>query len=342
MKDHRAPRVGFLFATIRRAGAWVLLAALPNRADALPGIGLSYDADAACPDGETFAKRIGTSVPTVELEVVDPYRADVNVVLRSADGSFKGTLRIHRADGNDYVREMAAPTCEELASALAFVAALALSARQDSTPEPPLPPPSVGPVPEEPVAAAAPPPVQRQTQEGIDVGLAVGLGIRFGLAPTFANTEEIDLEVAVRSGALFAPRARLGVLHAEPVTRIDRFGTTEFRWIAARLAGCPMRVRLVSELELFPCAGVDMGLLGASGVPASSVGQGHDALPVWVGTFAAVRARLRLLGPLFAVAEAELSLPLTHYEFVYEPGAPVYQVPALAGAGLAGLFGQIP
>src|SRR5262249_14453408 len=106
--------------------------------------------------------------------------------------------------------------------------------------------------------------------------------------------------------------------------------------------GCPLRVRLLDRLEVRPCAGFGWGIMGASGVPSTANGKGNDESVVWADLFAALRVRLHVWGPFHAVAEAELAAPLTPYDFAFDPSAPVYSVPAVAGAGFAGIGAQFP
>jgi len=63
---------------------------------------------------------------------------------------------------------------------------------------------------------------------------------------------------------------------------------------------------------------------------------------MWADVFASARLQVHLVGPLYAMADAELVLPLTQYQFAFDPSTPVYEIPVAAGAGLAGLFVQIP
>jgi hypothetical protein len=322
--------------------SFLVLVSTRARAAEVVATGLSYDADASCPDARTFARMVGERAPSIDLTIVEADRADVVVVLREGPDSYRGMLRIRRGDGNDYVRDMRGATCAELGSALAFVAALALRGGEE-------PPPIAGPrreelranepfVPPDEVRTPSPP----TPAAGWTWGAAAGLGIRFGLAPTWANTEELDLEAGPSSDAIVAPLVRLGVVHAEPVTRIDRFGTTTFTWIALRAAGCPIQLRWMGRFELRPCGGIGWGILGASGVPSALGGTAKDESPTWVDVFGTLRLGARLVGPLYAVAEAELVVPLTRYEIGFDPGVRVYAVPMAAGAGFAGLAGHFP
>lgn len=327
--------------TVRGASATLpmvaLLAGVARASEAAP-IGLSFEADPSCPDASTFASLVHRQAPSIDLTPAEPGRSEVFVALWSSSDAFRGSLQIRRSDGSNYVREMEGPLCKDLGPALAFVTALALSGQQEPPREPPAEPP------------LAPPPADQPTPVPVGTpgrtwgwGVGAGLGIRYGIAPAWANTEQLVFEIHSLGDALVAPSFQAALLHAEPVTRIDRAGTTEFSWISGRLAGCPVNIRPFASLELRPCLGVDTGSIGASGLPANGGGQGHDSHSFWADAFATARLQVHMVGPLFATGEVELVVPLTPYSFGFVgPDTPVYEVPVAAGAGTLGLFAQFP
>jgi hypothetical protein len=85
-----------------------------------------------------------------------------------------------------------------------------------------------------------------------------------------------------------------------------------------------------------------VGSIAASGQPATSQGSAANTRSVWVDIFASLRSQFRLVGPLSAELEAELVVPLTTYQFAFDPGTDVYRVPSLAAAGSAGHFLYFP
>jgi hypothetical protein len=325
---------------VRGAGATLLMVALSagatRTANAAP-IGLSYEADPSCPGASTFASLVHRQAPSVDLTPVEFGLAEVFVAIRSIGKVFRGRLQILVGDGSTYIREMEEASCSDLGPALAFVAALALSGQQVPPAGAPTEPPRVPPPADQPASV---PVLAPNRSWGWGVG--AGVGVRYGIAPTWANTEQIVVEIRSLDDALLAPSFQAALLHAEPVTRIDRAGTTEFTWIAGRLAGCPLHVRPFVSLDLSPCVGIDAGSIGASGVPSDNRGRGSDSHSFWAEGFATAHVRVHLAGPLFATGEAELTLPLTPYSFAFDPGTPVYDVPTVAGAGGLGLFAQIP
>jgi hypothetical protein len=101
-------------------------------------------------------------------------------------------------------------------------------------------------------------------------------------------------------------------------------------------------MRPLDRWELLFCAGLDIGIIGASGTPTSAGGRGTDSHSPWVGAFASLRAQVHVIGPIEGFVEAEIGAPLTRYQFAFDPSTPVYEVPIVAGAGLAGVLVEIP
>ena len=167
---------------------------------------VSYRAPAACRDGQMFVDLVHVSAPAVSLELSrapDDQAADVAVVVREVVGGFAGTLQIRRNDDARYFRELEASGCDELATALAFVAALALTGQGEPSLEQ-TQPPAVAPSPvaparreSAPVALAAiEPPPAAASKARWGFGGALALGIRTGLGPTWANMEQSRLSFA--------------------------------------------------------------------------------------------------------------------------------------------------
>lgn len=299
--------------------------------------GLTYDADSSCPDREAFVKLVEGQAPSLALE---PWEANpTTIVVRLSVGSDESTgrLEIRRPPERPYVREIHGSTCAEVSTAVAFVTALALKGQRDEAlPEPPRAPAAPAPQPEEPPAPRS------SLFDNWALGVSGELGSRAGLAPLASPIEQIGVELRSRERAILSPIFRLALLRAEPVTRIDRFGTTRFTWLAARAAACPVRFSPIAIAAVLPCAGIDAGSIDTSGTPATSAGTPGTVSSVWIDVFAAVRLDLQLLGPVFATAQGELAFPATQYRFAFDPSTPVYDIPSIGGGVSAGLLVQFP
>jgi hypothetical protein len=300
--------------------------------------GLFYQAETSCPDRAAFAALVLERAPLADLEPTERRQADVQVALYAIDAQFTGKLAIRRGEASLYTREMHGTTCGEVAPAIAFILALALNGQNetvsDSSAAPANPTPTID------VASGRGPASENDGDWGW--GLGASVGTRAGIAPSWSLIEQVAVEMRAVSAAMFAPTFRIAVLRAEPVTKDDGVGTTEFSWIAARAAGCPFRFRLGEDPVLIPCAGLDLGAIGAAGRPSTPQGRAADTSSFWADVFGSLRLRFHVFGPVFGELETELVLPLTQYDFAFDPRTPIYGIPVVAAAGSAGLFVQFP
>jgi hypothetical protein len=322
-------------AGIRTSLALLLAPLAVARSEEAPR-GLAYQADASCMDERAFAMLILERTPSADLTPIDPDRAGVVVVLRATEDTFVGQLRIRRRDGTRFAREVRGASCSEVAPAIAFIVALSLSGQGESAPEPPATAPTA------PLPVAPPPVATDPTPAGWGFGVGAAIGARSGIAPAWSMSEMVAVEARSMADSIVAPSFRLAALHAGPVTENSGVGTAEFSWLAARAAGCPVRIRLTRGVELLPCLGVDVGSIRASGQPATPQGLAGDTGSLWGDLFTSLRGEFRLFGPISAELEVELVVPLTRYQFAFDPSTDVYKVPPLAAAGSAGIFAHFP
>ena len=321
-------------AGLRTSLAFLLATLATARGEEAPR-GLAYQADASCMDESAFASLVLERTPSADLTSVDPEHAGVVVALRAKDESFVGQLQLRRRDGTRYAREVRGTSCSEVAPAIAFIVALALSGQEETAPTPRAPTPTAP-------SPIAPLPATEQALARWGFGFGAALGARSGIAPAWAMTEMVAVETRSLADSIVAPTFRLAGLHGGPATADSGVGTTEFSWLAASVAGCPIRLPLARGVDMVPCLGVDLGSIGASGQPATPQGHPEDTRSLWVDVFTSLRGQFRLFGPISAELEAELVVPLTPYQFAFDPGTDVYRVPPLAAAGSASIFAYFP
>jgi hypothetical protein len=322
----------------------VLLLSSPCRAQTARYT-LQYTADAACPPQPRFEGLVD-----YYLEGEAPATgAHAQVTLREGDALAQGTFTLERGDGSRYTRALEAATCQEVAPALAFVLAYALSGR-NSEPSLPSEAGSSRPLAKPPDVTTRPPEADSPRVDRAQtprpspawrVGLGMALGARTGLGPVWTPVEAARVEARrrVRQGDPLVLAVVASALRDETVTRIDRSGTTSFDWLAGRLDLCPVRLELIAELGLLPCAGAHVGRLRAIGAPTPVRGaRGRQASKLWVDAALATRLELRLWRVLALETQAELLFPFTPYRFAFDgPDTPVYQVPRVAAAAFVGL-----
>ena len=346
-----------------RRGHWPrapLLSALicvtsPSRADG-PALSLEYDADASCPDQDAFSALVLEKLAANGVEESSGARPQIAAHIHAAGAGFVGQLELRRSDASNYDREVTGASCEEVANALAFVLALALSAKDASAPseapapsETPAPPAVVEPP--SPVPSASPPPIPsppapppklaapaRRSRWRLAVGEQVGERSGLG-APTFVGAAFLEARRVAVSPFGFTFRA--GFASAQTSTHPDLNGTTEFSWWAGDLEACPLRVRVLGPLALLPCAVVDVGRLHVNGSPSSPGSSGGAASRLWLDGLAVARLELSLARWLSLEAQGDLIVPFTRYQFQFKNAdTPTYPVPALAWGAFAGLAGH--
>jgi hypothetical protein len=342
----------------RWCGLWLLLALLAparaSRAQSRSAHDLEYLADLGCPDRGVFEAWVDAELHEAR-ETTAGARARAAVRLLQGPDGATARLELTREDGSRYARELGGESCEAAAQGLAFVLAYALGGGdpldapvpeiQPKPVEPVAPPP---PLPLSPAAAVAPPraapaPAPVASSARWHFGLGAQLGARTGLGPIWTPVEVGLLDVRRRKTG-FAPVLRLAVLRAEPIQRVDAFGTTEFSWLAARIEGCPLQLPLIEPLRVAPCVGAHLGRIRAEGRPARTAGgSGQVADEIWADAVVALRLELTLAGVLQLEAQGDVVVPFTPYLFAFDnPDTSVYQVPGVAAAGYVGLGLHFP
>jgi hypothetical protein len=336
----------------------VLVLAPPSSAQQPLTYDLDYVADAGCPERATFTALVQAQLDEAH-EPRPLARAHASVSLRRHASGATARFELLRDDGTHYWRELAGESCDEAAQGLAFVLAYALGGGDpENSPSPEIAPKNAAPEPAPEARKEAPAPVTATPEPAPPApasvsnarrsrwrfGFGVQLGARTGLGPIWTPVESGLVEARLSGDSVVAPALRAAVVHAEPITRIDRFGSSEFSWLAARLEACPLQLVVVAQLRLLPCVGTHLGQITAAGQPNSEANaSGRRADQLWVDALGAVRLELSLLRVLLVEAQGDLLVPLTPYRFAFDnPDTSVYQVPSLALAGFVGLGAHFP
>jgi hypothetical protein len=254
-----------------------------------------------------------------------------------APGRHRLRLSIALGSGAPRERRLAGGSCALVTSAAAVVLALAIDAEERPArpaPEPPSAAPSI-----DEVLPAAPPPPPRQPEgragrrrvweiaavEGIDFASlpapAAGFGLR-GALDLGADRVEIQALTWLSRRAGVPGSGSVGVdvsLHAA--------GLRYCRWLVG------------GALDLAPCAGIEGGVLRASGVGAASVSTG---LGRWAAASLGLQGVLRP-SPRFGVSlEVDGLALLARDRFTMLGAGTVYRPPPATIRGLLGLVVRFP
>lgn len=324
-------------------------------------VSLVYSGAAAgCPSEAQFVSEVTARVTRPVRFGAPDAAVQMVVTLFPSGEQVTGKLEVARASSEPTHRDFTASSCEEVGSALALVAALALdpNARTDALPvkaassepasaapvvegaPPPEPPQAPAPTPAAAPASASPPRPTIPERYRYWVGAAAG-GV-VGAAPKVLGLVGASLGMRVVRERLFAPSVQLTPLWGKTGVTGPASGSGEFTWALGRLELCPVSVRLSSPLSLDPCAAIEVGRLTARGSDAS-VAVPVTAARWWVAPGATLSLHASF-EHWFVRAGAVLLFPATRDEFVFrEPTQSIHQASAVvvgASLGLGFHFGE--
>ncbi|MBI3184906.1 MAG: hypothetical protein HYZ28_22430 [Myxococcales bacterium] len=316
-----AGRVGALAAALLGSGSFA--------AESIP-VHLGYTAPDGCPDQSAFEEQLRERSPRVRRAVAgEPAQALVVSIAAEAE-TFHGTLSIRDSDGAETSRAIAGDHCDEVVSALALVAAVALEGRLEPLPEAVL---DAAP-PEEPSTAKArlpaPPPIDERgwafaAEAGLfaQSGASPGVGLGASLGASARRLGEGSWRPEVRAGVAYLPEARTAIAGA----------AARFSMLAGRVEGC--QVAVVTPLLLAePCARIEVGALSATGLDLPDP---RSATRPWASAGLLVRVELPLARAVSASLEGGVAFTLFRDRFAFGPDTTVHQVPAMTGMGAAGM-----
>jgi hypothetical protein len=305
---------------------------------------LEYRAGPGCPDEAAFRARVEARAPVA----FDPRANRVLQVTLDAGEASRGRLLL-TTEGAPVVRDVSGTTCDEVASALALIAAVLLEggavpeepasqlqpapAAGSATPSAPVAPPSPPAPPVPPTAPAEPftegPPVRVRFALGGQALLGGGVGPDVAVGGRAFG--EASINVAAR------PSVRLSVAWYPGTDLETSGGPVHFSQLTGRFEICPIRLE-TGELSLSPCLALDAGSLRAG----RSAPAGSEGAHVWLAPGALARVAW-FFGPVVGLElEGGITVPLDRYRFFFTPEPLVYQVPKVTGSGGLGVVLRFP
>jgi hypothetical protein len=298
---------------------------------------LEYWGDGHCPDAIEFARQVQMRAPQLRPARDDEPALGFYAELAERRGVATGRLTARLPDGREVVREVRGPTCDDVATALALIAALAADPNQPAAPAK-APRPS-SPVPAKRRALSAedqavlldePP---RLRASAWTFGLGAGLGFDSSIAPSPGYGLGVSFDAEGRGGSPIRPLFSLSAMRAAAPDTSTRAGIASFTWLAFRAAVCPVRWPEETPLFIRPCAFLDAGLLGGD-VDFDRQRQHESKTWFAAGGFARVEA---LVGEVVSLQlDGGVTVPLKRDSFSAGPGAPsAFEVPS------AGILGRI-
>jgi hypothetical protein len=316
-------------------------------ADDLVPITIDYEGRPGCPDAEAFTREVLARAPRARVAAsAERARSLVARVRPGGAHGLDGVLAIRDGGGAPSERTVHAPSCDELVTALAIIAAVVIDpmtartgaadagapvsseAAAPSTTSadaaPPLPEPTAS-----PDATALPPPSRNSGAPQEDewtLSFGAGVGLVGGAAPSVLLSVPVFVEVSRQLGGIIEPSARLRFERTAIASTDGRTGGgARFVRTGGAADLCPIALRARS-LRAQPCARAELAAMYATGrdvVPARS-----EVRP-WFALGPVLRVRLDIVGPLFAELEGALLVAAVRDRFYVEPTTLVYRPPAV-------------
>jgi hypothetical protein len=293
---------------------------------------VAVEAPSGCSDSAAFFARVRRHTSRVREASGDERAKTMQVVLRSEDGQFAGSLTVHDEGGGEGHREVRGADCASVAAGLAFVAAVIVdpAAALGASPDVPAP---IGPA-EEAVAPApaASRPLPRdaptESRSGIPFRLSAGGGVATarGLGPDTAVMGRlfVDLELP---GLLRGAYARLSAGRALARSVATSVGTADIEVTDVRLDPC-LNVLPPASFELGACGIVDAVILAGSG---TNTWQPQDAQRVSIELGLGVRPRWVVWRRFTLQAMIGGAAPVARYRFYFAPDTTAYRLAAVSG-----------
>lgn len=279
-----------------------------------------------CGSKDSFLSELRSRTARLRPAAEGEHATTLIVEMMRDEGGVHGQLTVRKANGDLLTREVPGRNCQEVASAMALIAALmvdplAARSEDDSTPVVP-----------------SRRPARRPHAAESDWTLRGDLRLtgRTAVAPEVAWGESIGAMLTWEKNR-FRPSVQLSFLRAQG-SASRSFGSAELRWTAGQLVLCPWGAQPGTSWDVRACALFQLGRLRGSGYDTPNPTEGTI---VWSAAGIQLEGRLKLVGPLWAGVDAALLQPFTQERFYVEPSRTLFRVPAWGtsfGAGLGLLF----
>jgi hypothetical protein len=317
-------------------------------ADDLVPVQLEYTARAlaGCPDTEAFTREVLARAPRARLAAPSEHARTLAAQVRTTGArGYEGVLAVRDPSGPTTERAVHAPSCTEVVTALAVIAAMvvdpvtakigaidagassaeaAADAATDASQStsPPADDGSAPPI-ESAVPTALPPPLPPPgpAKDRWDVSAGAGGAAIGGSAPTLLFSVPVFFEVARQTGGTLEPALRFRF--ERTVTASSEEG--EFSRTGGSVDLCPIALRARS-LRAQPCARIELAALYAKGRAVDPV---RSDLRPWFAFGPLARVRLELAAPIFLELEGGVLIAGVRDRFFVEPGTLVYRAPVV-------------
>ena len=295
---------------VRLAIAAVLwLAGAPHARAEEEVVALQYAAPAGCPDRAVVEAAIRARTPNVRLsaQARRVFAITIEAMTGATPGAtpgaitdgFRGTLVVDRVAD----KELSAPRCDDLATALALVTALAIDPTAATPPR--ADPPGPG--------AAGAPDGRLEADLGGLASTGVSPGTLFAAAiegrATVRRTYQVEL-------AAIAGRASVAQDGAQ----------AQFTWLATRLGGC--RRWRGWGIAAAACTDLEIGAVRAVG---EQIVNQRGLTRLWFAAGLHGSAQVPLGSRMFGQLQLGATLPIVRDRYLFAPNIEVHETPSVTG-----------
>jgi hypothetical protein len=296
-----------------------------------------YEADSDCPLVDEFLLRVRANARDIELAPSTHATAPVHISVHAASGAYVGRMDVQRERAASS-RELVAPSCDEAASALAFVLALALDSKDDADSAEPSVESTGDAAKVESTRTTMPATIVDRPRAGTlgeNARLAWWAGVQAGWQtaplPDGAITFGAFAELRLLQARVLTPSIQLALLWSGPKDVPNAPETARLSWGSSRVSLCPARVPVGSYVAFVPCVGIHAGLLWASGTPTRPGATGVSSVSPWMDALGGLHVDVAPSQSFTLRLGFEMRAILTPYDVVYEnPNTVVYRTPKTA------------
>jgi hypothetical protein len=305
---------------------------------------LDYRAPDGCPNEAEFARRLSERLTRARLAAPEEFARTLLVELTLDAEGAAGRLDFVSESGESFSRSVRGPSCDEVASGMALVAALAVDAEPtvEPPPETPAPPPAPPapppprPAPPPPRPPPSPPPPPPEALSGWFMSGSGGLVTWASPGPALALVLGGGYELDE-----LGPHFRVeGYMTSG--SREDDQRESSFDGYGGRLEGCPIAAGVRRLLRLEPCVATYVGISLAEGMPSDALPTTRTDESFWFSASLVARASA-FIGFGWFEAAAEVGVPITRKEYIFErPRENAFTVPAAGFGARLGLNVEFP
>ena len=322
-------------------------------------IRIIYSAPPSCPDDAFFFGQIRARTNRVRRDDDVVGARQVMVTVTASPTGVRGHLELRAANSETSVREVSGRQCEQVVSALAFVAAMGIDPQASLLPlggapapdeltrdgasveqlPPAVPRPDQPSLPPQTGAASTPAPPQREqaratprpaleTRNAVQWSSMIGVDASslVNLLPAPAWGGRVWFELHQRSATkLLSPSGRVSLGGFATVSHALGPGKAQFQLATARFDGCPVHWPVRSVWQVEPCATLEAGALFGQGAWVASPSANattHFAAGLLGRSSLAVSSRFRV------ELEVALVAPIARVRLVFDDRS-VYTSPAV-------------